>query len=72
MIAVVTCLLIVNLLCPQDAARGHLPLTNALRGTQLFEAIMNHPAWEKKVAAGGAKKTLDESIKGANANTLKF
>jgi hypothetical protein len=26
-----------------DAPKGHLPLTNALRGTQLFQAIMEHP-----------------------------
>lgn len=30
-----------------DAAAGHLPLTNALRGTQLFEAILEHPAWDQ-------------------------
>mmetsp|Transcript_13013 Transcript_13013/g.47565 ORF Transcript_13013/g.47565 Transcript_13013/m.47565 type:complete len:293 (+) Transcript_13013:186-1064(+) len=30
-----------------DAAEGHLPLTNALRGTQLFEAIFNHPAFDE-------------------------
>jgi hypothetical protein len=29
-----------------DATKGHLPLTNALRGTQLFEAILTHPAFE--------------------------
>eukprot|EP01026_Neomeris_dumetosa_P070852 TRINITY_DN710_c0_g1_i1.p1 TRINITY_DN710_c0_g1~~TRINITY_DN710_c0_g1_i1.p1 ORF type:complete len:265 (+),score=40.21 TRINITY_DN710_c0_g1_i1:31-795(+) len=29
-----------------DAAKGHLPLTNCLRGTQLFEAIMGHEAFE--------------------------
>ncbi|CAL6405839.1 unnamed protein product [Bathycoccus prasinos] len=28
-----------------DAAPGHMPLTNALRGTQLFEALMEHPAF---------------------------
>lgn len=27
------------------ATKGHLPLTNALRGTRLFEAIMEHPAF---------------------------
>ena len=32
------------------AAKGHLPLTNALRGTQLFKAIMEHPAFEKSQA----------------------
>ncbi len=30
-----------------DAPKGHLPLTNCLRGTRLFEAIMMHPAFEK-------------------------
>jgi hypothetical protein len=29
------------------APKGHLPLTNALRGTQLFEAILDHPAWDE-------------------------
>ena len=29
----------------KDAAPGHMPLTNALRGTQLFEALMDHPAF---------------------------
>lgn len=29
-----------------DSAQGHMPLTNALRGTQLFEAIMTHPAFD--------------------------
>lgn len=28
----------------ESAADGHLPLTNALRGTQLLEAIFDHPA----------------------------
>jgi len=28
-----------------DAAPGHMPLTNALRGTQLFEALLEHPAF---------------------------
>lgn len=43
-----------------DAVAGHLPLTNALRGTQLFEAILEHPAWEvapQGVAAGGEGKS---------------
>ena len=29
----------------QEAPRGHLPLTNALRGTRLFEAILEHEAF---------------------------
>jgi hypothetical protein len=31
---------------PKAAPKGHLPLTNALRGTQLFQAILEHPAWD--------------------------
>lgn len=32
------------------AAKGHLPLTNCLRGTQLFQAILEHPAFAKTKA----------------------
>ncbi len=28
-----------------DSPRGHLPLTNQLRGVQAMNALMNHPAW---------------------------
>jgi hypothetical protein len=28
------------------APKGHLPLTSALRGTQLMKALMTHPVWE--------------------------
>ncbi|GMH41788.1 hypothetical protein BSKO_09698 [Bryopsis sp. KO-2023] len=31
----------------KEAKAGHLPLTNCLRGTQLFDEIMKHPAFEK-------------------------
>ncbi|CAL8462774.1 g2307 [Coccomyxa elongata] len=30
-----------------NAPKGHLPLTNCLRGTQLFKAILEHPAFER-------------------------
>ncbi|KAK3204435.1 hypothetical protein Dsin_018481 [Dipteronia sinensis] len=29
-----------------DTPEGHLPLTNALRGTQLFTSILTHPAFQ--------------------------
>lgn len=51
-----------------DAPRGHLPLTNALRGTQLFQAVLDHPAWDVK----SNKKSIDDKAKEAGANTLKF
>lgn len=28
-----------------SAPRGHLPLTNQLRGVQVINALLNHPAW---------------------------
>lgn len=38
---------------------GHLPLTNCIRGSQVLEELLNHPAFEKKKAApqAGAKKS---------------
>ena len=32
----------------EEAKKGHLPLTNALRGTQLLEAILTHEAFDTK------------------------
>ena len=29
-----------------DAPKGHLPLTNQLRGVRVMEALMKHPAWQ--------------------------
>jgi hypothetical protein len=49
-----------------DAVKGHLPLTNALRGTQLFQAILEHPAFDKQ------KKSIDETAAAAGKNTLKW
>jgi hypothetical protein len=30
----------------KEAPKGHLPLTSALRGTQLLKALLQHPLWE--------------------------
>ncbi len=35
-----------------SAPKGHLPLTNCLRGTQLFKAILEHPAFDRKGSNG--------------------
>jgi hypothetical protein len=32
---------------PKTAPKGHLPLTAALRGTQLLRCLMEHPVWEE-------------------------
>ncbi len=29
-----------------EAPRGHLPLSNQLRGVRVISALLNHPAWE--------------------------
>eukprot|EP00879_Flechtneria_rotunda_P022094 GHRR01023312.1.p4 GENE.GHRR01023312.1~~GHRR01023312.1.p4 ORF type:complete len:139 (+),score=50.66 GHRR01023312.1:3139-3555(+) len=54
-----------------DAPKGHMPLTNALRGTQLFQAIMEHPAWAKSAGSSSAM-SIDERSKAAGQNTLMF
>ena len=38
-----------------EAPEGHLPLTNALRGTQLLFNILTHPAFEGVAAEGGVE-----------------
>ncbi|MEW5299791.1 MAG: hypothetical protein WDW38_010873 [Sanguina aurantia] len=53
-----------------DAPKGHMPLTNALRGTQLFEAVLMHPAWDKNKDKKGM--TIEERSAAAAANTLKW
>ncbi len=50
-----------------EAPKGHLPLTNALRGTQLFQAVLEHPAFEKK-----AVKSIDERSKEAGLGQMNF
>lgn len=52
-----------------DTPEGHLPLTNALRGTQLLSSILTHPAFE-----GVAKEDEDgedEEEKGIENGGLK-
>lgn len=39
---------------------GHLPLTNALRGTQLLNSILTHPAFAAAAAADDDEKNGDE------------
>jgi GUN4-like len=64
-----------------DAPKGHMPLTNALRGTQLFQAIMEHPAivtrrgaptGSSAGAAAAPGLSIDERSASAARDTLKF
>lgn len=54
-----------------DAPKGHLPLTNALRGTQLFEALLGHPAFQRSsggVSGGGGGLSLGLGGGGGSSN----
>jgi len=55
-----------------EGPKGHLPLTNALRGTQLFQAVLEHPAWEKAAGGASGKMSIDQLSAQAGKNTLKF
>jgi len=53
----------------KEAAKGHMPLTSALRGTQLLEALLEHPAFappaKPKSAAEQAADQLGDVQKNA-------
>jgi hypothetical protein len=38
----------------QQAPEGHLPLVNQLRGVRLMDALLHHPALERRLALTGA------------------
>ena len=54
-----------------DAPKGHLPLTNCLRGTQLFKAILEHPAFERP-SGEGAEASNGDSPAWLNETETKF
>ncbi|KAJ7947501.1 tetrapyrrole-binding protein, chloroplastic [Quillaja saponaria] len=52
-----------------DTSEGHLPLTNALRGTQLLNCILNHPAFDQIVQE--EEEEGDEQRNGSDNGILK-
>jgi len=42
-----------------DTPEGHLPLTNALRGTRLLENIFTHPAFDCEEEESEAEEEID-------------
>lgn len=48
-----------------ETPEGHLPLTNALRGTQLLGRILMHPAFEagEEIDEDGSEEEEDEGEK---------
>jgi len=56
-----------------EAPKGHLPLTNCLRGTQLFAEVLEHPAFagEPKAKKKGAGTSASAKAK-ANMDKVSF
>ena len=56
-----------------EAPKGHLPLTNCLRGTQLFTEVLEHPAFagEPKAKKKGAGASASAKAK-ANMDKVSF
>ncbi|XP_061991257.1 tetrapyrrole-binding protein, chloroplastic [Rosa rugosa] len=57
-----------------DTPEGHLPLTNALRGTQLLKCVLNHPAFkntEEEERLLQAGRAAVEGNKAASGGGLK-
>lgn len=52
----------------EDTPEGHLPLTNALRGTQLLKSILEHPAFkpteEELLQAKAAGEDMGSAVTG--------
>ncbi|CAI9777039.1 unnamed protein product [Fraxinus pennsylvanica] len=64
----------------ENTPEGHLPLTNALRGSQLLNTILTHPAFhgneeekeeEKEVSESGGKGKEYEGLKGLRNRVFK-
>jgi hypothetical protein len=51
-----------------DAPRGHLPLTNCIRGAQVLQEILNHEAYVKKKVV---TSTTSTSQRNSQASTKK-
>ncbi|XP_027911278.1 tetrapyrrole-binding protein, chloroplastic [Vigna unguiculata] len=49
----------------EDTPEGHLPLTNALRGTQLLNNVLNHPAFVDTDKEQGGKDDAGNNDNGA-------
>ncbi|GKV18669.1 hypothetical protein SLEP1_g29015 [Rubroshorea leprosula] len=49
----------------EDTPEGHLPLTNALRGTQLLNSILSHPAFDEveEEEGGGGEEGKGEELR---------
>ncbi|KAJ7980700.1 tetrapyrrole-binding protein, chloroplastic [Quillaja saponaria] len=47
-----------------DTPEGHLPLTNALRGTQLLNCVLNHPAFDQVVQEEEGEELDNGVLKG--------
>ena len=48
----------------KEAAKGHMPLTSALRGTQLLEALLEHPAFAPPAKPKSAAEQVQDQLDG--------
>ncbi|KAL5990938.1 hypothetical protein ACLOJK_011844 [Asimina triloba] len=60
-----------------DTPEGHLPLTNALRGTQLLNSILTHPAFDSSdeeeemlVESGDGSQVVSEEQQGQSSKPV--
>jgi len=54
------------------APEGHLPLTNCIRGAQVLQELMDHPAFEQKKTARSASKVVAAAFMATRATSSSF
>ncbi|KAF7112519.1 hypothetical protein RHSIM_RhsimUnG0221100 [Rhododendron simsii] len=52
----------------EETPEGHLPLTNALRGTQLLNSVLSHPAFDDAQEDGEGEEEVFEEKGGGNSS----
>jgi hypothetical protein len=55
----------------EETPEGHLPLTNALRGTQLLNSILSHPAFDEGEEDEEEEEEVFDGKGSGNLNGLK-
>ena len=55
----------------KEAAKGHMPLTSALRGTQLLEALLEHPAFAPPAKPKSAAEQAADQLGGVQKQAEK-
>lgn len=53
----------------EETPEGHLPLTNALRGTQLLSSVLSHPAFDDAKEGGEGEDEEEEGFEGKGSGS---